>query len=127
MARLLRTLAAVGLAIAVGTGTPGRAQAPQQPSSAQQPAADQPAPPPPPPTDGQQPVFRTGINFVRVDVIVTDKNGNTVEDLKPGDFEIVEQNKPQKIETFKLISLDGGLIPGPDGPPRQIRTDADLP
>src|SRR5580765_8232231 len=73
----------------------------------------------------QPPIFRTGINFVRVDVIVTDRAGNPVNDLKPGDFEITEQNKPQKIETFKLISLDGGLIPGPDGPPRELRTDAD--
>ena len=38
----------------------------------------------------QQPVFRTGINFVRVDVIVTDKTGNPVSDLKPGDFEVTE-------------------------------------
>jgi VWFA-related protein len=127
-------MAAFGLAVAVLTGVPGHAQAPQQPASGQpaagQPAAGQPTAgqpqTPAPSTDAQQPpIFRTGINFVRVDVIVTDKNGNAVEDLKPGDFEIVEQNKPQKIETFKLISLDGGLIPGPDGPPRQIRTDDD--
>ena len=81
--------------------------------------------PTPPSTDPQQPVFRTGINFVRVDVIVTDKNGNPVNDLKPGDFEITEQNQPQKVETFKLISLDGGLIPAPTDRRRQIRTDTD--
>ena len=54
-------------------------------------AGSQPAPPPgqrsagqpPPRTDAAgQPVFRTGINFVRVDVIVTDKQGNPVTDLK---------------------------------------------
>src|SRR5437016_4109637 len=119
MASMVRSMAVFGLAAVVLSGVPGHAQAPQQPASGQ-------AQTPPPQADPQQPpIFRTGINFVRVDVIVTDKNGNTVEDLKPGDFEIVEQNKPQKIETFKLISLDGGLIPGPDGPPRQIRTDAD--
>jgi VWFA-related protein len=114
---MVRTMAVFGLAAAVASGVRGHAQTPQPPASGQAQT--------PPPTDPQQPVFRTGINFVRVDVIVTDKNGNPVDDLKPGDFEVVEQNKPQKIETFKLIALNGGLIPGPEGPPRQIRTDAD--
>ena len=62
---------------------------------------------------------------MNVDVIVTDKSGNMVQDLKPTDFEVIEQKQVQKIEAFKMIALDGGLIPGPDGPPRQIRTDFD--
>jgi VWFA-related protein len=95
------------------------------PPSAQQPPAQQPPAQQPPSTPPDQPVFRAGINFVRVDVIVSDKNGNPVGNLKPEDFEVLEENKAQKIETFKLISLDGGLIPGPDGPPRQILTDLD--
>jgi len=93
--------------------------APPAPAGQQspQPATDQ------PPAPGQAPVFRTGINFVRVDVIVSDKAGNAVGDLKPEDFEISEQGKPQKVETFKLVSLDGGLMA--KEPPRQIRTDYD--
>ena len=78
---------------------------------------------------GQQqppPVFRTGINFVRVDVIVTDsKTGQPVADLKQSDFQVTEDNKPQTLETFKLIKLDGGRVPGPDGPPQAIRSDED--
>src|SRR5919106_4403110 len=77
----------------------------------QQPAERQQPPPqgqPPPPSDPQQPVFRTGINFVRVDVIVTDKNGNQVADLQQSDFDVTEDGKPQAIETFKLVRLDGG-------------------
>jgi VWFA-related protein len=94
------------------------APAPQSGQTTAQPAAtDQ------PPAPGQQPVFRTGINFVRVDVIVSDKAGNPVGDLKPEDFEVIEQGKAQKVETFKLISLDGGLMSAE--PPRQIRTDYD--
>src|SRR5262245_27920475 len=73
----------------------------------------------------QQPVFRTGINFVRVDVIVSDKSGTSVADLKQSDFEVTEDGKPQAVETFKFIKLDGGTLPSPDGPPRAIRTDAD--
>ena len=72
-----------------------------------------------------RPTFRAGIDFVRVDVIVSDKAGNTVADLKPTDFEIVENGQLQTVETFKLIELDGGLMPGPDGPPREIRNDFD--
>ena len=65
------------------------------------------------------------MNFVRVDVIVTDKAGNFVMDLTQDDFEVTESNAPQKVETFKRVDLDGGLIPGSDGPARAIRSDID--
>src|SRR6188474_3011798 len=39
------------------------------------------------------PVFRAGVNFVRVDVIVTDKSGKPVGDLKVEDFEVTEAGK----------------------------------
>ncbi len=87
--------------------------------SAQEPARPQEQqPPPPPPPDAQagtpaqgtnpagQPVFRAGINFVRVDVIVSDKTGNPVADLKQTDFEITEDGKPQTVETFRLVKVD---------------------
>ena len=57
----------------------------------------------------QPPTFRAGVNVVRVDVIVTDKTGALVSNLTQDDFEITEQGKPQKVDTFKLVSLDGGL------------------
>jgi VWFA-related protein len=125
MSRLLRSLFVTGAVLAlvgltVGGSLPLHAQ--NTPAPRQAPTG----PPPPPPIENlPQPVFRTGINFVRVDVIVTDKAGNPVNDLKQGDFEITEQNRPQKVETFKLISLDGGLMDATNTPPRQIRTDID--
>ncbi len=73
----------------------------------------------------QQPVFRAGINYVRVDVIVTDKSGGSVGDLKQSDFEVLEDGKPQTIENFKFIKLDGGRVPTEDGGPRPIRNDDD--
>ncbi len=103
---------------ALATVIPGHAQQPSGQSQGQS-AASQPA------TPEGQPVFRAGINFVRVDVIVSDKNGNPIGDLKPEDFEVVEQGKPQAIETFKLVSLDGGLTQSTKEPPREIRTDED--
>jgi len=77
------------------------------------------------PKQAAAPVFRTGINYVRVDVIVSDKNDTNVADLKQSDFEVTEDGKPQKVENFKFIKLDGGVTPGPDGPPRAIRSDED--
>ena len=66
----------------------------------------------PPTPQPDQPVFRTGINTVRVDVIVTDRQGNPVTDLKLEDFEIQEDGKPQKAETFRLVKIDTLTQPG---------------
>ena len=80
-------------------------QATQQPT----PAAPQPAQPAAAPD--QQPVFRGGISTVRVDVIVTDNKGNPVTDLKLEDFQIEEDGKPQKPETFRLVKIDAQVAP----------------
>src|SRR4029450_5715752 len=75
-----------------------------------------PATPPAPTQAGQQPpanqdqprpVIRSGINFVSVDVIVTDKKtGNVVLDMKQDEFEVREDKKPQKVETFDLVNIE---------------------
>jgi VWFA-related protein len=130
MPRVARVVLLLTVLVAVG-GPRGAAQQPapqdQQPApQGQQPSGPQPADQQPAARQTEQPpTFRTGINFVRVDVSVTDKNGTAVTDLKPADFEITEEGKPQTVETFKLIELDGGLMPTTDDPPRAIRTDAD--
>ncbi len=111
MSRLFRTMAVVATVVTLA-GIGGHAQQPPQ----QQ-------PPPADPT--QPPVFRTGINFVRVDVIISDKAGNPVADLTQADFDVNEDGKPQKIETFKLVKLDGGRTDSIKDPPKEIRTDYD--
>ena len=85
--------------------------------NASPPAPQQPAAP------DQQPVFRTGINTVRVDVIVSDRQGNPVTDLKLEDFEIQEDGKPQKAETFRLVKID--TLTQPAYTQRTIRTRND--
>jgi VWFA-related protein len=112
---------AVVLALSVLRGDAQQPPPQQTPKQPQQEQSQQQQPPRP----DQPPTFRTGINFVRVDVIVTDKQGGPVGDLSEADFEVTEDGKPQKIETFKLVKLDGGAVPGPDGPPKAIRTDFD--
>src|SRR5690348_13684130 len=78
-----------------------------------------------PPATDQQPVFKGGINYVRVDVIVSDKQGNPVDNLQEGDFDVSEDGKPQKIDTFKLVKLDGGIVEASHHTPRAIRSDFD--
>ena len=49
-------------------------------------------------------VIHVNVNLVQLDAVVTDSHGNPVEDLKPEDFEILQDNKPQKITNFSFIS-----------------------
>ena len=53
--------------------------------------------------DRQRPVFRAGALFVRVDVYPT-ANGKPTTGLKAADFEVLEDGKPQTIETFEFIT-----------------------
>jgi VWFA-related protein len=103
-------------------------QAQGQPSpQGQQPAQGQQTPQGQQPVQGQSPqgpTFRGGINFVRVDVIVTDKKAQPVSDLKRVDFEVLEDGKPQTIEQFTAIKVDGNPKPG-DPPVREIRNRDD--
>jgi VWFA-related protein len=57
------------------------------------------------PVAAQQPTFQTTVNFVDVDVTVADAQGNFVSGLTADDFEVFEDGKPQKIQTFSYIEL----------------------
>ena len=82
------------------------------------------APPPQAPGPDPQATFKAGINFVRVDVIVTDRNDAPVTNLTKDDFEVIEDGKVQPIEQFRPIKVDG--IPRPGDPaPRVIRNRED--
>ena len=58
-------------------------------------------------------------------MIASDKQGNPINDLQQGDFEVSEDNRPQRIESFKLLKLDGGVQESIGEKPREIRTDFD--
>jgi VWFA-related protein len=51
-------------------------------------------------------VFRTGSKLVLVNVTVRDKSGKFVQGLKPEDFTILEDNKPQKVVSFDVENVD---------------------
>lgn len=96
------------------------------PGTAQQAAPPQNEQAAPPQTQqGQpQPTFRAGINYVAVDVIVTDRRDNPVVDLRKEEFEVFEDGKPQPIEEFRLVKIDATAKPG-DPVPRRIRSRDD--
>jgi VWFA-related protein len=55
-----------------------------------------------------RPTFRTEANYVRVDVYPTTDDA-PVMDLTQGDFEILEDKAPQKIEQFEHVVVRGNL------------------
>ena len=48
----------------------------------------------------ENPDIHVVVNMVQLNVAVTDKKGNYVTGLKPGDFEIVEDGIVEKAATF---------------------------
>ena len=61
---------------------------------------------------------------MRVDAIVTDGKGEPVLDLKPDEFVVTEDNKPQKIEQFTVVKIDA-LEQNASRPTTAIRSDFD--
>lgn len=56
---------------------------------------------------GEEEVVVISTNLVQVDVVITDREGRHVTDLKPGDFEIYENKKKQQITNFSYIATGG--------------------
>ena len=54
----------------------------------------------------QEDVIRVRSNEVRLDVVVKDKKGRSVRDLKLTDFEVLEDGVPQKIESFRFVTRE---------------------
>jgi VWFA-related protein len=86
MKRLLTGLCAIVL---VAAGAP----------RAQQPAA--------PGRSGPQPgvTFKVQVDYVEVDVVVTDPQGRFVNTLKKEDFQVFEDGKPQNVSIFTPVDL----------------------
>src|SRR5688500_1249956 len=55
-----------------------------------------------PATDGD--VVKITTALIRLDVTVTDKDGRTVTDLRPDEFEVFENGQKQKITSFSFVS-----------------------
>ncbi|MEO8484558.1 MAG: VWA domain-containing protein [Acidobacteriota bacterium] len=75
-------------------------------------AQDQPA------QQARPPVFRGGVNYVSVDAFPR-RDGKVLEGLTKDDFQIFEDGKPQKVETFEFVHID----PNPADADRRDPTD----
>ena len=75
------------------------------------------ATPPSPGAASQQessvPTFRATSRLVLVDVVVTDKKGEFIQELKPADFTLLEDGKPQRISAFNKHSSLKNAAPEP--------------
>ena len=49
--------------------------------------------------------FRVEVNYVEEDVRVVDRDGNFVRGLKQEDFQVLEDGKPQKVQTFGMVDI----------------------
>ncbi|HJZ71971.1 MAG TPA: VWA domain-containing protein [Vicinamibacterales bacterium] len=94
MQKRLRLAALLVFAAAAGL-TAGQNPPPQPPAPTQ----------PPPQQQAQQPTFRVRVDYVEVDVVVTDRQGNLVRDLKKEDFQVLEDGKGQAINTFTFVDI----------------------
>ena len=50
--------------------------------------------------------FKSQSELVLVNISVRDKSGNLVRDLKPEDFTVLEDNKPQKVASFDIENTE---------------------
>jgi VWFA-related protein len=105
------TLLRIASLLALATLAIARAQAPAQ----------NPASPP------EQPTFHIGVDAVRLDAVVTDKDGNLVTDLTADEFEVYEDRRLQKVVLATFVPVADGqtrvipaaspsLVPQPSAP-----------
>ena len=57
-------------------------------------------------TEGSSYKIKVTTEIVLVNVVARDKQGNFVKDLRPGDFNVQEDTKTQKIESFDREQID---------------------
>lgn len=64
-----------------------------------------------------QPIFRSGVELVTIDVVATTRDGKPVYDLKASDFELFEDDRSQPIKAFQflnysMVPVETELAPG---------------
>jgi VWFA-related protein len=96
------------LQLTTAAGLP--AQTPQQQPP---PPTPTPAVPPDAPADDDDDVVRITANLVQFDAVVTDKQGRLVNDLRPEDFEVLVDGRPQTVTNFSFVLTDAGAPPAP--------------
>jgi VWFA-related protein len=88
MTRLQTCAIALTIGLLFSAGTPG---SPFQLTAAQQP--------------GESPRFRVGVDAVRIDAVVTDRDGRIVSDLTAEDFEVRQDGKKQTVTFAQFMPV----------------------
>ncbi len=75
------------------------------------------------------PVFGAGVELVRLDAIVLDRDGKPVTDLQAADFEVEEDGRKQEVTSFEPVVVSPRPTAPVVGPPRvavaRVRTPAE--
>jgi VWFA-related protein len=101
--------------------------APQrQPAPPEQRPSPAPSPTPAPAREGDDDVVRITTNLVQFDAVVTDKQGRLVTDLRPEEFEVLLDGKPQAISNFSFVGTAAGAPGAREAEPRP-RPEKDAP
>ncbi|HEY9282472.1 MAG TPA: hypothetical protein VIP46_03365, partial [Pyrinomonadaceae bacterium] len=66
---------------------------------------------PTPEPQGQDEIIRVNTKEVGLDVVVRDKKGHVVKDLKASDFEVFEDGERQQVQSFRLVARGGARQP----------------
>ena len=91
------------LAVAVSLPSLALAQTPAQ------------TPAPADPAVIQGPTFKTGVDLIRLDVTVVEKDGNPIADLNSEDFEVRVDGKVRPVVTSRFLSLAPRVLDGTPG------------
>jgi VWFA-related protein len=59
------------------------------------------------------PVFPAKAELVRLDLVVRDKAGQVVDDLRADEVQVLEDGKACAVESFRLVRAEGPARPGP--------------
>ena len=71
--------------------------------------------------------FKVNSDLVLVNVVVRDKSGNLVRDLKQDDFTLLEDNKPQRVVSFDIEKPDSVVAEAPQAGPSQQTIQGEVP
>jgi VWFA-related protein len=63
-------------------------------------------------------IVRVTTNLIQVDAVVTDKHGKVVTNLRPEDFTIFVNGKPQQITNFSFITVEPRPVEQPRAAPQ---------
>ncbi len=71
-------------------------------------------------TAASPPAFRTGTAVVLLDVVIRDKKGRPVPDVKPDEVEVYEDGARQKVESFRWVETAAPPVEGVAAAPSKV-------